>query len=85
MDLTDNTAHANLTLGDKVYLEGVLPGKTAVEPALCEFHTINDEGNPIIMHTGGKGLYHQGATSKILSLVMMLFAGYKIHFKTGHP
>ena len=83
VDLTNNPAHANLTLGNKVYLEGILPGKVAVEPALCEFHTVNTDEQLTIIRTGGKGLYHTGATSKILSLTMMLSAGYRVYFETG--
>eukprot|EP00286_Rhodomonas_abbreviata_P026707 CAMPEP_0181314334 /NCGR_PEP_ID=MMETSP1101-20121128/14761_1 /TAXON_ID=46948 /ORGANISM="Rhodomonas abbreviata, Strain Caron Lab Isolate" /LENGTH=174 /DNA_ID=CAMNT_0023421417 /DNA_START=142 /DNA_END=663 /DNA_ORIENTATION=+ len=36
VDLTYIRTHANLTYGEQVQLEGVLPGKTAVEPPRCD-------------------------------------------------
>lgn len=73
----------NLTQGPTVYLNGIVDGVRKVECADVHFPTVSANNKPVVIQTSGRGLYFKGATSKILSLALLLKSKYKVHFETG--
>eukprot|EP00961_Rhodomonas_salina_P289151 3907374-Rhodomonas_salina.1 len=61
-EITNASSEANLTFGPKVNLKGAIGDTTrACAPAEVHFPTITRDMQPVIIRTGGKGLYYKGA------------------------
>ena len=65
-------------------LNGIAAGAVStVDPAEVYFPTVDEYQNPVVIKTTGPGLLYKEATSKIVSLALLLLVKYKVHFKVG--
>jgi hypothetical protein len=83
VNISNDASMVNLTLGPKVLLEGISEGTTEVQSAEYTFTTLDSRNRPIVFKAPGKGLYYPAATSNILSLSLLLTAGFKVDLEAG--
>jgi hypothetical protein len=83
VDITFAKDEVNLTCGEKVYLQGILDQMITADKADVNFPTVSKDNKPYVIRTLGKGIFCKTATSKILSLSLLLQANYLVHFEAG--
>eukprot|EP00961_Rhodomonas_salina_P171585 2313481-Rhodomonas_salina.4 len=70
-------------MGARVFLEGITKGAVEVQSGACSFPTIDSQGNPVVLETKGRGILFKEATSTIVLLSNLLYAGCNVHFEKG--
>lgn len=83
VNITNKEEQAQLTLGPDIKLGGILEGTASAAPAEVEFPTYDSNLQPVVIKAKGKGLFFKGASSKILSLSILLKNGFLVHFEVG--